>query len=147
MSTRYEKYNEITFEKYCRTSITNAVLKGRIEKSKRASREISIDDLPDAMLCSFSIDSVTLEDTNFEIRVFEIAGTKIAVHDAALGYSISFLPKKIRDIVLMSYYLGLSDQEIADRLGTIKSTVQHRRIAGLRDLKRHMVAWHEQHTD
>jgi len=144
MSTRYERYNEITFEKYCRTSITNAVLKGRIEKSKCASREISIEDLPDAILYSFSFDSVGLEDTDFEIKVFESAGFKIIVHDAALGHAISFLPKKNRDVLLLSYFLDMTDQEIANRLGIIKSTVQYRRITALRELKRQMIAWHEQ---
>lgn len=135
MCTRYEKFNEIAFEKYCRTSITNAILKGRMEKAKRASREISIDELSDGLLYSLKIDSDFLEDGNLDIMIFDADGIKIAVRDAELGQALSFLPGRKRNIVLLSYFMDMSDKEIAQRTNMSKSAVQRWRNRAVRDLK------------
>ena len=52
--------------------------------------------------------------------------------------SLSKLPVKSRDILLLSYFLDMSDIEIANVLGMARSTVQYRRSTSLNELKKYM---------
>ncbi|MDR2571941.1 MAG: hypothetical protein LBD23_16815, partial [Oscillospiraceae bacterium] len=48
------------------------------------------------------------------------------------------LPERKRDIILLSYFLELSDGEIGKKLNLIRSTVQYQRTSTLRELKKMM---------
>ena len=39
MNERFERYNEITFEAYCKAAIDNAIHRGVRKKERRAERE------------------------------------------------------------------------------------------------------------
>lgn len=134
MTTRYERFNEIIFEAYCKTCITNGILKCRMEKSKLESHEITMDVLPEPSY----IDLYTrpTEDMAQTPVVFHVKDYVVVVHDTDLGRAISMLPPRKRDILLLSYFLGMSDSEIADTMGISKSSAQRRRMAALNDLKK-----------
>ena len=48
--SRYEYFNEITFEAYCKRAIDRAILKARQRQAARAKREISLSELPENAL-------------------------------------------------------------------------------------------------
>ena len=41
-----------------------------------------------------------------------------------------------RDIVLLAYFLDMTDQEIADKLDMVRRTVQYKRAQSLKELKK-----------
>ena len=43
-----------------------------------------------------------------------------------------------RSILLLSYFLDMTDREIADKLNMVRGTVQRRRILSLKEMKRRM---------
>ena len=43
-----------------------------------------------------------------------------------------------RDIVLLAYFLDMTDQEIADKLDMVRRTVQYKRTQSLKELKKEM---------
>jgi DNA-directed RNA polymerase specialized sigma24 family protein len=43
-----------------------------------------------------------------------------------------------RDIVLLSYLLDMTDQEIANKLNIVRRTVQYKRTNSLKEMKRRM---------
>ena len=43
-----------------------------------------------------------------------------------------------RDIVLLAYFLDMTDQEIADKLDMVRRTVQYKRAQSLKELKKEM---------
>ena len=43
-----------------------------------------------------------------------------------------------RDIVLLAYFLDMTDQEIADKLDMVRRTVQYKRAQTLKELKKEM---------
>ena len=55
-----------------------------------------------------------------------------------MGEALELLPDKKRDIVLMSYYLELSDEEISKVLNVVRSTVFRHRKTALSKIKKYM---------
>lgn len=138
MTARYEVFNEITFEAYCKTSIDNAILKGRMEKSKRADWELSLSDLTDALLFSLCNDHSVEDAVQRSIQrpaVFRVRDVEIVVHDPDLGQALAFVPPQKRDVLLLYYFADMSDAEIARKLGIGKSTAQRRRVSAENILK------------
>ena len=60
----------------------------------------------------------------------------IAIKDFLLGAALEKLEDEQRDIVLLSYFFGLTDQEIAEYLNLIRRTVSYRRGTTLKQLKK-----------
>ena len=50
MNEQFERYNEITFEAYCKAAIDNAIHRGVRKKERRAEREPPLTELNDAVL-------------------------------------------------------------------------------------------------
>jgi DNA-directed RNA polymerase specialized sigma24 family protein len=48
------------------------------------------------------------------------------------------LPGDKRDIILLSYFLDMTDGEIGDKLNLVRRTVQYKRTSSLRELKQFM---------
>ena len=55
--TRFELFNEIMFEAYCKKAVSNATKKERQKKSKRGQIEQSLSTLTDAALYSLAAES------------------------------------------------------------------------------------------
>ena len=67
-------------------------------------------------------------------QVFRVKGRDIPVYGKRLGQALLFLPAKDREIVLMYYYLQMTDPQIALTLGIGKSTVHRRRHEAIKKL-------------
>ena len=52
--TRFEKFNEMLFESYCKKSVGNAIKKEREKKAARGKLELSFSVLTDAVLYTLS---------------------------------------------------------------------------------------------
>lgn len=135
MNTRYQTYNELTFESYCKTSIDHAILKGRMEQTRRAALEVPLSTLTDGDLYRLYVQSQEAPISVFEQVTFTVRGISIPVHDLQLGKALSFLTPKLRDVVLLHYFMDMSDPQIASLLHVSKSAVQRRRTAALERLK------------
>lgn len=140
MTARYEVFNEITFEAYCKTTIDRAILKGRKAKSKRAEWELSLSDLTDALLLSLCANDSPVEDAVQRSIdrpvVFHVRDVEIVVHDPDLGQALAFVPPQKREVLLLHYFADMSDAQIARKLGVSKSAVQRRRVSAQNILKK-----------
>ncbi len=132
MKNSYEQFNEITFESYCKKAIDRAVLKGRIKKSARAEREISLSTLTDEAL---PVELPKLAEEQ-ESVTFQVRGLHIPVNDTRLGQALLFLPPKKREVILLAYFLDMSDAQIGALLGKSRSDIQYQRTAAQTRLKR-----------
>ncbi len=124
----YESFNEILFDSYCKTCIDRAIRRGRREKARRGRREVPLDDLAGDALAAEAPERMGS-------MTFRVRGAVIDVQDPDLGQALAFLPVRHREVVLMSYFLELTDQEIADRLRVSRSAVQRRRVNGVSRLR------------
>lgn len=133
--SRYEHFNEITFEAYCKAAINNAVLKVRQRRAQREKREVLLADLPENALYDVGAEDKELERAEIERRVFHVRGVDVAVSDERLARALSYLLPKDREIVLLSYFAELTDGEVAQRVKLSRPTVQRRKNAALGKLR------------
>lgn len=68
-------------------------------------------------------------------KTFFVKGMPINVYDQALGDVLQHLTPQRRDVILLSFFLGYSDSEIARILHISSHTVNDRRNAALRRLR------------
>ena len=133
--SRYEHFNEITFEAYCKAAINNAVLKVRQRRAQREKREVLLSDLPENALYDVGAEDGELELAETERRVFHVRGIDVAVSDGRLARALSYLLPRDREIVLLSYFADLTDGEVAQRVKLSRPTVQRRKNATLGKLR------------
>lgn len=67
--------------------------------------------------------------------MYEILSLNVEVTDYQIAKALDILSKRKRDIILMFYYLEISDEEIAEELGVNRSTVYRSRISALEIIK------------
>lgn len=71
-----------------------------------------------------------------EKYTFRVKNMDVAVKDFLLGAALEELDTKQRDIVLLAYFLEMTDREIAEQLKLVRRTVTYRRGATLKKLKK-----------
>ncbi len=60
------------------------------------------------------------------------------MRDETVAEALNSLPENKRDIILLSYFLDMTDVEIGKQLNLVRSTVQYKRASILRELKKFM---------
>lgn len=68
-------------------------------------------------------------------QIFNVLGLDVIVTDDLIAGALENLPEQKRDIILLSYFLELSDREIGDKLNMLRSTVQYQRTRTQQQIK------------
>lgn len=134
MTNRYESFNEMMFEAYCKTVIDNAVLKERMRKARRSQREQSLAVLSDAVFYALSREEPECDPVE-ETLIFHVRERAISVCHRELGQALLHLLPRDREIVLLYYFEDMKDEEIARVIAVGRATVQRRRNAAIKKLK------------
>ena len=71
-------------------------------------------------------------------HVFEVLGFPIVVSGDILAEALAQLPESKRNVILLSYFLGMSDREIGRRLNVIHQTISKRRAVSLKELREYL---------
>lgn len=130
---RYEDYNEMLYEAYCKAAIDNAILKERMKKAAHGQMVRPLSELSDAELLSLA-DAPTPEAPEV-FTSYHTQDGDVPIHDPKLGQALASLLPRDREIVLLYYFLGLRDEAIAKRLNMSRATVQRRREKAQKKLK------------
>ena len=56
-----------------------------------------------------------------------------------LADALAQLPEGKRDVILLSYFLGMSDREISERLNVVRQTISKRRLVTLKELREYLM--------
>ena len=100
---------------------------------RRANHEIPFADLPEIDLIRIgAMDEYELDSTCFEVKGEE----KVKVYNEQLANALQELPEKKRNIILMFYFLQISDREIAELLSVDRSTTFRNRKSALEEMKK-----------
>ena len=120
------------FGSFCKKVLTNEVRNYHREMERLREKEVSFTELSTQELGQLAI-----TDNYFSTeQIFNVLGLDVIVNSECIATALSNLPQQKRDIILLSYFLELSDAEIGKRLNLIRSTVQYQRASTLRELKR-----------
>lgn len=96
--------------------------------------EVFLSDLEEGLLENYFVTN----DTYMFGDTFTVSGHEIAVYDECLAKALHRLPAKKRTVILMSFYLGMSDAEVGRTLNRAASSIHTRRVSALAMLKRLM---------
>ena len=83
----------------------------------------------------YVLDEYPSEQTHFHVQ-----GYDVAIENENLANALTVLPDDKRDIVLLAYFLDMTDQEIADLMEMSRSAVQRRRAKTLKELRTKLLA-------
>jgi len=122
------------FDAFCKKVLKNEARDCYDEIKRRGSNEVSFSDLSEAELAELA----TVDEYFATEQIFSVLGRDVIVYNDLIAEALRSLPEQRRDIILLSYFLDLSDKEIGQKLNLIRSTVQHQRAVTLRQLKKFM---------
>ena len=86
----------------------------------------------------FLVDNIPSDNT-----YFNVLNQWIPVKNNQLADALAYLPEELRIVVLLSYFLDMSDHQIAKTLNMIQRTVSRRRVRSIEGLKKRMGAKEE----
>ena len=133
--TEQGKIKQCTFQKFCKSVLHNEACNAHEEIRRRRVREVTFSDLAlyeERQL--YTVDKY-FQDEEAEPS-YQMAGKEIT--PKLLLEAIRALPEERRKIVLLYYFEGLTDIEIAKQLNISRSTVQYRRTSSFEQLKKYL---------
>ena len=123
--------NQKLFDSYCKRILKNEAIDCFREIQKHRQREIFFSELSEKEWKQLYMeDEYDLDTCNFQVL-----GYDVEVKDALIAEALNLLSDKKREVVLLAYFLDMSDTEIAKLLNLRQSTIHYHRISSLKSLK------------
>ncbi|HBN28965.1 MAG TPA: hypothetical protein DEF85_02275 [Clostridiaceae bacterium] len=130
----HEQSKQHAFDSFCKKILKHEARDYYDELKRQNSREITFSDLSvKEMEQLHTVDKYFVTE-----QIFTALGLDVIVTDDVIAGALESLSERKRDIILLSYFLELSDREIGDKLNMLRSTVQYQRTSTLRQLKKFM---------
>lgn len=127
---------EVQLIGYCITVIKNAARNLNREINLRKNREKTFSELTESEMYQIATtDTYFLSEQTFWLVAGDNEIIKVVVVNSDLYDALKRLPEDKLNIILHSYFLGRTDQEIADEAKVVQSTICRRRKKILELLK------------
>lgn len=117
---------------FCTTVLRNAAIDIQRQQNRKIQLEKPIPELSSGELLSM----VAIDDYFESEHIFKVFGKEVVVIGDLLADALRQLPSDRRDIILMSYFMGMSDAEIGRKLNIIQQTIYKRRKSSLKALSK-----------
>ena len=130
-----EFYKRCAFQKYCNTVLHNEACDTHKELRRHKAQEVTFSDMTlDEARQLHTFDEYFKREA--AETVFEKAGKKIT--PKLLLEAIRTLPEEKRKAILLYYFEGMSDKEIAELFNVPRSTIQYRRTSSFEKLRKYL---------
>ena len=136
MDDAYEKRVQNQFGGFCIRVLKNEAYRIHNERKKQLDLEQSMVSLSADQLCEISSNDEYFRNEH----IFEVYGMQVVVSGDSLAKILAELPEKRRNIILLYYFLGMRDWEIADRMHVVRQAVSKSRGKILQELRRRIEA-------
>lgn len=134
-----KKTIEYQFDSFCKTVLRNQA-RDIYKANKRINEKfISLELLTPAELCELSI----YDDYDSNYTHIVVYDYKIRIADYLVAKAIEQLPKKKQDVILLSFFLNMTNADIGRLMNLAESTVHYHRTNALKELRKIM----EEHLD
>ena len=128
--------NQHRFDSYCKRTLKNEAYDCYREIRKHKQREVFFSELSEKEWEQLYMeDKYNLEAYNFRVQEYDIE-----VKDVLLAEALKLLSDKKREVVLMAYFLEMSDTDIAKLMDLRQSTIHYHRTSSLKTLKEYLEA-------
>ena len=135
MKDSYEQRIQNQFGGFCVKVLKNEARYIQREYTRRREQEKSLDDLT-----ANELEQTASKDHYFnDEHVFEVMGIPVVVNGNLLADAIAQLPEEKRNVILLSYFLGMSDREISERMNVVRQTISKRRLVTLNELRKYLI--------
>ncbi len=131
MKDSYEQRVQNQFGGFCTRVLKNEANRIHNEYARQREMEKSLDAVTPEELEQIAVMDQYFQDDH----VFEVLGKQVVVTGDLLADAIAKLPDRKRDIILLTYFLGLTDREISKYLNIVHQTVSKNRIRILKELR------------
>ena len=122
------------FDRICKLALKGEVIDYQRHMAYRQRHEVLLSELPEKELSKL----FTMDKYNLETHRFQVLGYDIEVKDALIAEALQTLTEKKRNVILLSFFLDMTDTEIAKHMNLVRSTIHHHRVSSLQALKKIM---------
>ena len=122
------------FDSLCKKVLREESRNYKKQLVRRAEKEINLSELSETELSQLYVMDEYPSDSTF----FDVLDCCVAVKDDRLAKALAALSNKKRDVILLSYFLDMSDTEIAEKLKVVGSTIHRRRTSSLKELRQRL---------
>ncbi|WP_122629506.1 RNA polymerase sigma factor [Lucifera butyrica] len=122
------------FDSFCKTVLRNHAHNYDQMLRRRRKRECFSEDICEDKRFQRLFSVAPFQDT----YVFRVLDMEVSVEDVLLGEALQELSEERRTIVLLSYFLDMTDSEIGAYLHLIRRSVSYRRGTTLKQLKKYL---------
>ena len=134
MKDSYEQRVQNQFGGFCTRVLKNEANRIHNEYAKQREKEKSWEDLSQV-----EQERLSVVDKYFcDEHVFEVLDKQVIVISDLLAEAIANLSDVKREIILLSYFLGMTDREISEHLHVVRQAVSKRRTRILKELREHL---------
>ncbi len=131
LSSSQRKTIRHQFDSFCKKVLREQCRDCIREAQRRLQYEISFSDLSPQELDQLYV----MDEYSIDSHYFSVMGYEVAVKNDLVSTALAALPEKKRDIILLAYFLDMSDKEIGETLNMVRRTVQYHRTSSLKQLK------------
>ena len=132
---QFYTYMEQTFDSFTKTVVKNKAIDILREYSRQAAREVSLSDVSPSDIEKWA--SVT-DTYRLYRKAYNVQNHVVYVNDPVIGELLQKLTPQRRDVILLYYFMDLTDVEIGKLLKIDNTTAKYRRLSALDRLKRMM---------
>ena len=133
-TSSFKQAIEAQFDCLSKKVIKRAVKKGYRDMKRREKHECLFSDIPDYEQSRFG----ELDKYESDYTVFNILGIEVWVEYEQLSEALKTLTEKKRNIILLSYFMDMSDSEISEFIKIPRSNLQYHRTKTLEAMRKIM---------
>ncbi|HBG1092410.1 TPA: sigma-70 family RNA polymerase sigma factor [Clostridioides difficile] len=126
-----EKTIEHQFDSFCKTVLRNYARDIYDENKRRNDYLVSLESLSLAELSKLSI----LDDYDSNYICMVSYDYNIRIEDVLMAQAIGKLTKRKQDIILLSFFLNMTNADIATLMDLAENTIHHHKTNALKELK------------
>ncbi len=146
-SEQFMEHIEYAFHAFCKIVLRYEAINAWRDLKRKEAREISLDLMSERFFEPSAMDNYFKKQD--KPTVFFVSGKEVIVDNEQLAKALSRLPKLRREVLLLYYFVGYRDKAIGRLYGRCRSTINSRRNAALKQLRKEWerLEHEEQKTD
>jgi len=134
LSADEQRRNREQFDSFCKKLLKREAINAQKEITRRAQRETVFSELTASQLNSLSV----TDEYPSEKTLYQVLGFDVEVRNDLLSDALDSLPPRKREVILLSYFMDMSDVEIALLMGNTPANIHYHRTSALETLKNYL---------